>query len=312
MSNTRAALRHPERHRRRDGVMLAWCHPGAVAGVFCDGIAGILLHDGREGGGNILQRGGFMSLESGPRVAEARSQLIDAFLAGFELTDWLLFLDADMDPPADLVPRLLEVAHPQRAPIVGGLCFAGGRSGRIYPTLYRVTDGETGAMDTIDEWPRGRLVKVDATGAACLLVHRQVLVAMANAYGTQPNGEPNPYPWFVEGMMSKATGAPYGEDIAFCLRVRKLGIPIHVHTGIEVGHRKAQVLDSKAFDLYRSLQGPATLGDESGASAAEEVRDAGVGGDSRAAGGELVDAGAAQRGHGSGAARRDGPRLVLP
>lgn len=278
--------------------MVAWCHPGDVAGIFADSLFGLLLYDAREGGGKVLDRGGQISLRSGPRVAEARSQIVDAYLDGFDAADWLWFVDADMGFEPDALDRLLEVAHPERAPIVGGLCFAGGADVRQYPTLYRVTD-ETGAVEAVDTWPEGRLVKVDATGAACLLIHRQVLVSMLVRYGHRADGTPNPYPWFVEGMINQATGAPYGEDIAFCLRARALGIPIHVHTGVEIDHEKAALYNLRSFRLYQALQAQGGSHPDGEQSPASE----------EGAGGSSDDRGGERPGAGTG---REGAGLVLP
>jgi hypothetical protein len=48
-------------------------------------------------------------------------------------------------------------------------------------------------------------------------------------------------PWFKEVPV----GAPLalmGEDLTFCLRCQAAGIPVHVHTGIQVGHMKPVML----------------------------------------------------------------------
>jgi hypothetical protein len=48
-------------------------------------------------------------------------------------------------------------------------------------------------------------------------------------------------PWFRESPV----GAPLtlmGEDMTFCLRAAAAGIPVHVHTGVQVGHMKPQML----------------------------------------------------------------------
>ena len=67
-----------------------------------------------------------------------------------------------------------------------------------------------------------------ATGAAFLLMHRDALetVAVAAADAAAP--------WFRES----AIGAPLsllGEDLTFCLRCAAAGVPVHVHTGVQVG-----------------------------------------------------------------------------
>jgi GT2 family glycosyltransferase len=146
----------------------------------------------------------------------------------------------------DVAERMLESAHPKDRPIVGGLCFAGGYGALMKVTMYVHEDNPDGTfnMRQAEEFPRDALVPVDATGAACLLVHRDALCAIGDAFRPHTS-----LPWFAE---TEKDGQPIGEDITFCLRARQLGIPIVVNTGVEVKHRKMGVLDLEAWDDYRS------------------------------------------------------------
>jgi len=106
----------------------------------------------------------------------------------------------------------------------------------MFPTIYRFTEDEHGlGTDIVRDYPKDEVIKVAATGAAFLLVHKSVFGEMRKAFGTLPNGQPNPYPWFVE---SSNGGRPFGEDISFCVRCNGLGIPIYIDTSIKVGHIK--------------------------------------------------------------------------
>lgn len=233
----RQAQRHPDRHGVT--VALGFCHPGQVAGAFCESALMTLMADRRVT--SIISR------ESGPRVAEARNEIITQFLFNRNITEaeWLWFADADMVWQPDALDRLLAVADRSSRPIVGGLCFAGGKKGgEVFPTLYRLND-ETGGAEPIKDYPKG-VVKVDMTGAAFLLIHWSVLARMGEAFDTLPNGVKNPYRWFVEGMASKA-GEPYGEDIAFCIKANSLGIPVYVDTAVVIGHRKSHLLTEENF-----------------------------------------------------------------
>ena len=42
-----------------------------------------------------------------------------------------------------------------------------------------------------------------------------------------------------------------GEDIAFCLRAGAAGFPIHVNTGVHIGHAKTQILTLDMYDRQR-------------------------------------------------------------
>lgn len=234
----RQARRHPERHPTT--AVIAWIHPGAVAGEFCQSVALTLLRDGAA----HRRIAGFLSLASSPRISYARTRIVDDFLAFAGDPEWLFMVDADMAFDADTLDRLLDVADPEDRPIVGGLCFVGGREQPPHPTLYRLVDDDGAArLQPILDWPHGELVQVDATGAACLLVHRTVFEQLQLRY-------PRPFPWFAETFLDKAQ---IGEDVTFCLRARRLGIPVHVHTGVEVGHMKTARIDSAYFDLYQTL-----------------------------------------------------------
>jgi len=77
-------------------------------------------------------------IESGPRIAAARNRVVEQWLTDPAST-WLWMLDTDMTFTPDTLDRLLDAADPVERPIVGGLCFAGGRDFRIAPTIYVAT-----------------------------------------------------------------------------------------------------------------------------------------------------------------------------
>jgi hypothetical protein len=184
-----------------------------------------------------------ISIQSGPRIAEARSQIVDAFAKTH--CDWLLMVDADMVWQEDALDELLKVADVDESPIVGGLCFGGRAGNRIFPTIYTLID-EGGMIGTemVEDYPEDSLVTCSATGAAFLLVHKRVFVEMKQAFGKLPNGRENPYPWFVEAANG---GRPFGEDIAFCMKAQALGIPVKVHTGVKIGHIKTIELTEERY-----------------------------------------------------------------
>lgn len=237
----RQQRRHPDRHGVK--VCLGWCDPGEVSGDFAASVLQTQMADERLGA--------FIRYEGGPRVAESRNTIVDRFLfsdatKGF---DWLWMVDADMSwTPADFA-QLLASADKDERPIVGGLCFAAGK-GDVYPTLYRLTADQE--VEPVRDYGPG-LNKVDATGAAFLLMHWSVLARMGEAFAELPNGVQNPYRWFVEGMASK-TGKPMGEDIAFAIKANSLDIPIYVDARVKVGHRKAKTYtESDASNSFQPL-----------------------------------------------------------
>lgn len=235
-------MRHTPKATKPESVLIGYCHPGHVDGMFHDSLMGVLLWDYAHHA-RVLKYGGYASLMTGPRIAAGRTSIVEAFLDHPNQPDWLWFLDTDMAFPADTLERLLESADKDSRPIVGGLCFGGGRDGKLFPTIYTVTEAGDN-MSRLEDYPRDALCKVDATGAACILIHRSVLTEMAKHY-------PAPYPWFQDVVIN---GMQFGEDVTFCLRARKLGIPVYVDTAVKIGHVKSHVIHESTYDAFLAVR----------------------------------------------------------
>jgi hypothetical protein len=210
------------------------------------------VHDYDQAHQGYLDRakgGGRISMQTSPRIAEARSQVVDSYLKEFPDADWLWWTDTDATFEPDVLERLMGVASYPERPIVGALAFAGGRSSNMYPTLYGREDTDAGVVITRPEvdYPRDALIKVAGTGCHCVLVHKQVFRGLAKAFERLDNGQPNPYPWYAEGHVD-AQGHPIGEDMIFCQRAAALGIDTWVHTGIKTGHVKQAILDESMWE----------------------------------------------------------------
>lgn len=196
-------------------------------------------------------------------VHTGRNEVVRAFL---ERTpgEWLLFLDDDMGFPADIVAKLLEAADPVERPVMGGLCFAQkryevgpelGHRYKVVPTIYRfVMTATTAGFGACDDYNRNAVVKVDGTGAACLMIHRSVLQRMRDEVGDR---------WFDPVTISIADGqdsVTFSEDLSFCWRCAAAEIPVHVNTAAKTSHLKEVYLDEWYFDHQpvRTVE-PATM-----------------------------------------------------
>ena len=231
----------PKRDRTR--VAVGYLHPGQTSALFTNSLIGMLLYD-RSREQRICS---VLNEWSSANVSQSRNAIVEQMLAG--PADWLLFIDSDMEFGPDALDALLHVADPEKAPIVGALCF-GMMHGRLFPTIYQLTLQDDGRPVTVraDDYPPNAMVQVAATGAAFLLIHRSVLEAMRPRF--------NPvFPWFQETDLA---GHPCGEDLTFCLRAGQLGIPVWVNTGVQIGHHKTQVLTEELFRSQQPL--PATEG----------------------------------------------------
>lgn len=224
------------------GIAIGFISPGQVFNDFAMGLSStIMLDNGRH---KIRQ---IIGIESSPRVAEGRSQVVEGFLAYHEKLEWLLMIDADMGWRYEDFEALCKVADVDNVPIVGALCFGGGRTTGIFPTIYEIKPDEEHGWDLERkmDYPKNALIKCGGTGAAFLLVHRKVYLHMAKANGKMPDGTPNPYPWFAE---STPHGRPMGEDLTFCLRAQALGYPVHVFTGAKTTHMKSHRLSEELYE----------------------------------------------------------------
>lgn len=245
------------------GVCLAWIDGGQTEGWFTWSLAQLITLDSRCSQYVTGERGDMIHLQSSPRIHEARNQVVDMFARLEQQPEWLFMLDADMTFEPDVLERMMQIADPRQVPILGGLAFGGGRANDPFPTIYKLTEKRVGeynypSVEKVYDYPRDTLVKVGATGAACLLVHRSVLGAMKNAFEYLADGRRNPYPWFPEGVHG-AEGEGWGEDTAFCLRAFAIGAPVHVHTGIRFGHIKSHIIDEVYYDNRRAAQAQASV-----------------------------------------------------
>lgn len=216
---------------------------------------------------------GSLFVRASPRLGAVRSEQVMTVLASpnYE-ADWFFGIDADMGFPEDALCRLLGVAYGGDAnrkiddpvyDMVGGLCFAGGHH-EAKPTVYGAVRDENGSGVSIHfDYPEDAIVEVAGTGAAFFIVSRRALLHMMQdhpvGFGTFPDGSRNPTPWFVEGQHN---GREFGEDIAFCQRLRALGYKIAVDTRLKIDHWKHFPLNEEIYKARRTAEEYSTDPDE--------------------------------------------------
>jgi len=220
-------------------VTAAYVHDTQVAYSWHASFLGLIQHD--LANHQRIIRGGFMGVRYGTGgIVEARNMVARRFLADTR-ADWLWWIDTDMGFAPDTVDRLMAVADPVERPVVGGLCFAnrevepdgmGGFRTAPVPTIYFFASEEGGksGFNAARQFPADTLLPCSGTGSACLLIHRSALQAVKDKYGET---------WY-DTIPAKSLGATstISEDLALCLRMGALDIPIHVHTGITTTHLK--------------------------------------------------------------------------
>jgi GT2 family glycosyltransferase len=241
-----------------DTVAVAFVHPAQVSTYFTMSLLSTLTRDvafhrrilGGPRSGAVIRK------FSSANVSSARNACVSDFLDNTE-ADWLWFVDTDMSWEEDALERLLAHADAEKAPIIGALCFTttaeDGGPPRHAPTMYGWTKNEdTGEVDFYRyvDFEEDAVVQVGATGAAFLLIHRRVLLAMREAAESGRASFSKTFVWFQE---TELAGRVCGEDITFCARAGMLGYPVWVHTGIDVGHHKDRILNLEGFRAERAM-----------------------------------------------------------
>lgn len=233
-------------------VIVSYLYPGPVQGEFMESMIHLFMYDASLHK-RIVNGGGFMANKAGANLSGPRNDLIERFLE-YGKADWLWMVDSDMVFRPDIVEKLLEYADPEKAPIVGGLCFGFDGDGAIQPTLYGLhKDDDDPEMKVIrfHTWEPDAMFQVAATGAACLLIHKSALAKMADY--NEGKGFNRAFPWFQE---TELNGRPVGEDITFCWRAGMCEIPIFVNTAVQLGHVKQRTLTMESYFLSHGLLSP--------------------------------------------------------
>ena len=166
--------------------------------------------------------------------------------------EWIFFLDTGILPPANAIPRLIQIAKEQDIPVLSGLCWlknVGSPNGTLeeeytpMPSAFTKVseDPATGAIvynsivDQIKPFlDKNSVCGVDAVGMGCCLIKADIFKQLDKS---NPN---KPYFQFGTHRKDENTGVPLlqcGEDIYFCNRLTsELGIKPYVSTEIKCDH----------------------------------------------------------------------------
>lgn len=218
----------------------------------------LMLHDQAKsnrilGGSNLYLR----KMAGTMGVAAARNEITHHFLTQSS-AEWLFMVDSDMGFTADTVDRLIDSAIRNGVGILGALCFSQKIDPdltqnemyavryRIQPTVYRYVElkdtGERG-FQSLTKYKRDQYQEVAATGAACLLIHRDAAVAVG----------PEPFMPITDATAGgNGTPRTFGEDLSFCVRAQAAGLTIGVDTSIKTTHYKGGIyLDEVAYAMQQ-------------------------------------------------------------
>ena len=220
--------------KRRDTVALATVHGGTVSALFHTSVATALRFDAR----GPRRIDALLPEHSSANVSISRNAVVARFLDDTDC-DWLWWVDSDQAFEPDALEQLLDVADPQRAPIVSGLTFREVRD-HLVPAAYDMgadTDGNLAPIPIAD-YPRDAMVQVAAVPAAFLLVHRSVLEAVRAREFSRV------YPWFQEIGMA---GQVLDEGVTFTIRAGVCEFPVWLNTAVPAGHHRSRLLTEELF-----------------------------------------------------------------
>lgn len=191
------------------------------------------------------------SLNWPPYPNTGRNKLVAHFLDQLPVPpDIFCSLDDDMDFEPWQFYALCELIHPLDRPIVSGLYFAhnGEERGRARPLILRRDPGAPpeAKPKTVWRYRPDSLEASDTVGMGFCAIHRRVLEQWRAAHGDT---------WFDYTGTGAASPGGFGiEDSAFCARMRSLGHPIYVHTGLKVGHLKVKRIGAADHEMRTALE----------------------------------------------------------
>ena len=137
---------------------------------------------------------------------------------------YVFFLDADVIPPLNAIPRLMY----WRVPIVSGLYY----SKRGHPGAWVLDPDLSGKYLPLEleKLKFDGLVKVDALPMGCCLIDTRVLKVI-------------PFPWFDWTAMTPKSLEGRSEDFEFSKRAQEHGFRLFVDKGLRCKHETIVPLD---------------------------------------------------------------------
>jgi len=215
-------------------VALGYIHPGLVRHEFTDSLLGVAE----------VTPFAFRLSASSPRPATSRNLLIQDFLA--RGAEWLFMVDTDMSFPRDTLQRLLATAAkqaPERPIAVSAVNYAwDANTAELTPVTLLYDPVEDRYLGS-DLYPDdGKPFRIDATGPACMVVHRKILEDIKELNETPPSY------WFYDLCQD---GWFTGNDLTFCDRLRRAGYELWVDPEVTTGHVKSITFDKRMYRARR-------------------------------------------------------------
>lgn len=209
-----------------NSITLAWCDTGMVYGEFTNSLLNLVMNNKKITG--IIR-------SEGKNIATQRQEVIDFWLKEYQDSEWLLWVDSDIEFSEEDFDSLFLSANKNTRPVVAAiylLLLNKDANGTSLPTLSFDYDSLE-SLSGINE--------VKSTGFGMILIHKSVVEKMHSAFGTKHlfnSPQENKHDEFV------------GEDIYFCKLLNEIEVPIHVNCDVFVKHHKTYALDKNYLNLF--------------------------------------------------------------
>ena len=182
----------------------------------------------------LLQTSPFEKIQcitvEGADVAVARNLLVESMLG-----DYIFFLDDDVIPPMNTIPKL----YGRQKDIVSGLYFA--KREPYFPQIFHKTKVQGKQMkdryDAVFDIPENELIEIDACGGGCLLIKKDVFKKLKRPFFQ--------YIPYGEEMLKK------GEDFYFSEKAKEAGFKIFCDTSIVCRHMGTASIGQEFWEISK-------------------------------------------------------------
>lgn len=227
-------------HSSKETLSIGWCDNGLTDGKFTEGLIYTTILAPTKGMmvNNALR-------VQGNQIGRQRQHLFDKW-ADEVKTDWLLWVDSDINLTVDVLKMLWDAADKVTRPVVCGVYFISKENERSVmqpmPAIFvEHNNGENEhLMEYVHPLPDNKIIPVDLAGLGLTLMHKSCVPKLREV---SPD-----YSLFAEkeGLGDKFIS----EDVVFFRNLKKAGIQVHAHTGARVKHMKRFSLDENYYKLY--------------------------------------------------------------
>jgi hypothetical protein len=226
-------------------IAIAWCDSGKVEGEFVVGINSSLM------GTDIGHQFEGLIRSKGIKIATQRHEVLKTWMMPqFDRTDWLLWIDSDIEINYNLLKLLMDSADKEKFPVVSGLCFTflnfDSEGLPIPRPCFVPHDEETKdkvlfnlKTNILDE---KEMIRAESVGFGMLLMHKDVVRKLLKHFGNNKN-------LFLE-IEGEDPSDYIGEDFSFCLNLKEINVPIYVNTRVIPAHWKTIPLDYSYYKFY--------------------------------------------------------------